>query len=1093
MLAGDCLASIAGTAFTDATDDGLTADDARLSGAMIHLYEDGGDGLFDAGAGDDTLLATQMTDAAGEYQFDNLFAGTYFVQQEAVAGLLQRPGEDVETVVITEEEAEGISTIPIDTFESPQSVTASSEGLMLDASALAVSEALGGERDLFVELTSGSGELALVSDAFGSNLLEFMSSSTGQGTRRATWDGPDMDATTLDEVGLRLGGATGFDLTEGGLNVGLEMAVGADQSNGFATIRVYTDGDNASQASVPIPNTGGTAGGRVVIRFEDFATIAGDGADFSNVGAIELEIESVAAVDGQINLFGAVQPTIKSVDFANLEPISLGDRVWLDADNSGTLDGGEAGIDGVTVNLYSDDDGNGAFTPNVDTLIGTTTTDGGGIYLFDELLPGEYLVQIDPANFDAGGPLENLVSSTGNDPVPDPDDDVDDDDNGAPLSGQGIVTLAVTLEAGQEPAGNNNPTVDFGLAEQADLSITKSDSPDPAGVGESITYTLVVTNNGPGTATGVTVTDTLPDGVTFASATASQGSFADSDGIVTFDVGQLADGATANLTIEVSVDDDTIGTITNSAEVSGDQIDPDPGNNSAQETTDITPRVDLQIVKSDDPDPVVAGETLTYSLTVTNSGPSDATAVTVTDTLPSGVTFDSAMSSQGTFSNSNGTITFEVGNLARDASAELTVVVTVDPDFRGTLTNSATATADEIELTPENNSTTIDTAVEAEVDLQITKTAAPDPVVAGGQLVYTLSVTNLGPSQATAVEVTDTLPGAVTFVEADSEQGTVSHDAGVVTAALGALDPGDSVEITITVDVDSSATGTLTNTAAVTGDETETNESNNTAEQTTSVERQADLAVTKTDSDDPVMAGEPLVYTIEVTNNGPSDASGVMVVDTLPGEVTFVSASSSQGTDPTEANGVVTANVGSLAVGESATLTIQVNVSSEAAGTIQNSVTVDANETDTNPGNDTATEETVVQPLVSSIGGFVYMDLDDDGIFDDDELPVRDVMIRLTGTDFAGNPVSRMQLTAQDGSYGFADLSPGTYRIEQTQPRLLRDGRETRGTFNLGQVLNDVFDNIELPGGIDAEDYNFGEGRPHVTKLLYLASTELPF
>jgi uncharacterized repeat protein (TIGR01451 family) len=117
----------------------------------------------------------------------------------------------------------------------------------------------------------------------------------------------------------------------------------------------------------------------------------------------------------------------------------------------------------------------------------------------------------------------------------------------------------------------------------ADLSITKSGTPDPALVGGTLTYTLSVTNHGSGTATGVTVTDPLPATVTLASATPSQGTCASAGGTVTCSLGSLANGATATVTIRVTATAKV--TIVNTATVRANERDPNPADNSATATT----------------------------------------------------------------------------------------------------------------------------------------------------------------------------------------------------------------------------------------------------------------------------------------------------------------------------------------------------------------------------------------------------------------------------------------------------------------------------------------------------------------------------
>jgi uncharacterized repeat protein (TIGR01451 family) len=689
-------------------------------------------------------------------------------------------------------------------------------------------------------------------------------------------------------------------------------------------------------------------------------------------------------------------------------------------------------------------------------------------------------VQVDPANFHPGNPLEDLQTSTANEPTPDPDDDRNDDDNGDFLNGQGIVSQAVTLAANSEPTNDgdadidSNLSVDFGVFAAADLQIAKSDSPDPVVAGTELSYTLTITNNGPADATGVTVTDILPPEVSFSTATSSQGSVNENSGAVTANIGNLADGASATIDISVIVNSATTTTISNSASVSGNEIDLVPDNDNTSEPTDVRPEIDLVITKSDNPDPVIAGHDLTYTLTVTNNGPSHATRVVVTDSLPTGVAFDSAAASQGTASGSGDVVTAQLGDLAVGHSATVSIVASVDPATRGTITNLASVTANETETSIANNTVPEPTTIVPEIDLAITKSDSADPVIAGQGYQYNITVTNNGPSDATGVTVNDPLPPEVTFSSAAASQGSVSADNGVVVANLGDLAAGQSASIAINVDIVPSARGTIENSATVNGNEIEPILLNNTAPESTQLIAQADLAIEKTDSADPVNPEQTFTYSIIVTNNGPSDATGVTVVDTLPGGLTFESASASQGT-VSEANGVVSVNIGNLSVGQSESVDVIVTVEATAHGLVVNSAQVSAAETDPIPVNNTTEETTRIDLVLSSIRGFVFVDLDNDGIFDLSEDSISNVMIRLTGTDVLGNQVNLTQKTSSNGSYLFDNLVPGTYRIEETQPDSFLDGLDSIGNPALGTALNDLLDEIELAGGVDAVNYNFGE------------------
>ena len=225
----------------------------------------------------------------------------------------------------------------------------------------------------------------------------------------------------------------------------------------------------------------------------------------------------------------------------------------------------------------------------------------------------------------------------------------------------------------------------------ADLAVAKADSPDPVRVGEPLTYTLTVTNNGPAEATGVTLTDTLPAGVDYVSADPDQGSCSELGGTVRCDLGSLAGGTST--TVRIVVTPTAPGTPCNTASVDADQDDPNPDNDSAEECATVEPAAaDLAVAKADSPDPVRVGQALTYTLMVTKNGPADATGVTLTDTLPAGVDYVSADPDQGSCSELGGTVRCDLGSLAGGTST--TVRIVVRPTAPGQLCNLASVDAD---------------------------------------------------------------------------------------------------------------------------------------------------------------------------------------------------------------------------------------------------------------------------------------------------------------------------------------------------------------------------------------------------------------
>ena len=184
------------------------------------------------------------------------------------------------------------------------------------------------------------------------------------------------------------------------------------------------------------------------------------------------------------------------------------------------------------------------------------------------------------------------------------------------------------------------------------------------------------------------------------------------------------------------------------------------GNNGAAVDNTVSQSADLAVVKSGDPDTVVAGEVLTYTVTVMNHGPSAAAGVVVTDTIPVSTTAQQAIPSQGSFDEVSGV--WIVGDLALNESATLIFRVEVDPDAPLILNNRVDVTGDPPDPNDLNDFDEVDTAVARETDLAVEKTAGPEPVVAGEVLTYTVTVMNHGPSAATGVMVTDTIPVSTT-------------------------------------------------------------------------------------------------------------------------------------------------------------------------------------------------------------------------------------------------------------------------------------------------------------------------------------------
>ncbi|MDB4897646.1 MAG: hypothetical protein JWN15_3908 [Firmicutes bacterium] len=354
----------------------------------------------------------------------------------------------------------------------------------------------------------------------------------------------------------------------------------------------------------------------------------------------------------------------------------------------------------------------------------------------------------------------------------------------------------------------------------------------------------------------------------------------------------------------------------------------------------------IAIVKTDSPDPVMVGSNLTYTLTVTNLGPGAAPNVVVTDLLPASVTLVSAPGC----TVAGQTLTCALGTLTPGAVRTQTIVVR--PTAPGPIINIASAegTNTNVALAAQ------ETLVLAVTSLAISKIASANPAFVGGTLTFTIPVTNTGAAPAENVVLTDVLPAGVTFVSANAP--CALGPGNVLTCSLGTIPPGATT--TVTIQVTPNVAGPITNRATAVA----ANAAAVTAVTVTQVILAADVAVTKTAA----ATGEVsvgLTFTTTVTNFGPSTATGVTLVDTLPPNVRFISATPSQGTCALT-DGTLTCLLGTLAPGANAT--VRILVVPTAAGRITNTATVTANEFDPNPANNTASVTVLVNQCCTNIG-----------------------------------------------------------------------------------------------------------------------------
>lgn len=510
------------------------------------------------------------------------------------------------------------------------------------------------------------------------------------------------------------------------------------------------------------------------------------------------------------------------------------------------------------------------------------------------------------------------------------------------------------------------------VVEEADLSVSKTDSPDPVNAGNNILYTLEVSNHGPATASNVGFADTIPDHTSFVEVNAPAGwSCGVAAGVLTCNRASMPLTVdTIYLTVKVNSNTANGTTISNTAAVSSDTDDPDTSNNSDTQQTTVNNAYDLSIVKTASPDPaVLAGTDLTYSIKVKNNGPSDTVNAVMDDTVTAPLTFVSITPAAGWACptqpsvGSSGAVQCTKGFMTAGESGTFTLVVHVPANVNdgNNVSNTATIDAPGSDTNPDNDTSTKTTVVETQADLVITKTASPDPVViAGTDLTYQVTITNNGPSDSKGIKIDDKLAAYTVFKSLNTEPtGWVCSkpqvgDPGTVSCTGIKVPAGGTLQWTLVVHVLPSTPDNtvLTNNAIVTLSTEDPNlDNNDTGPINTTVHTQAQLTITKSDSPDPVIAGTQLIYTVVIHNEGPSDAQNVQFTDELPhpqlpDQTTFSSLAKPANwvctTPAPGANGTISCSESPMPFDETATFQIIVQVDpGTPAGPMDNTAQVD--------------------------------------------------------------------------------------------------------------------------------------------------------
>ncbi len=440
----------------------------------------------------------------------------------------------------------------------------------------------------------------------------------------------------------------------------------------------------------------------------------------------------------------------------------------------------------------------------------------------------------------------------------------------------GNITNNVSVTSLEEDINltNNEANKTIFVNKSGDLAILKTVNVTEVNYGELIKWTLTASNNGPDKVTGVVVQDILPYGLVLMNYTASKGFYDEGIWVVCC----LEKGE--NETLELICKVNKTGNITNMAEISGVEYDPNLDNNVDNESIEVALTSDISVTKHVSNDNPYFGDIVTWIIKVVNNGPDRATNVKVTDELPDGLIFKGYVSTRGIYEN--GIWSLDYLNVGDSECLNISCYV----DGLGVIVNNVSAVADEYDIDMSNNHDDELIDVLPVSDLSIEKFANVSEANYDDLVKWTLIVLNNGPNSASGVFIKDILSESLEFISTNG-----NYENGIW--YIGDLDVGESMTLEIITKI--IKTGNITNVAVVNGNEKDQNPENNVDNDTVYVKPAADLSIIKTVSKYVYKLGEVVTYSIKVNNNGPADAENVKVSEKFPKSLSLKSFKMSAG------------------------------------------------------------------------------------------------------------------------------------------------------------------------------------------------------
>ncbi len=487
----------------------------------------------------------------------------------------------------------------------------------------------------------------------------------------------------------------------------------------------------------------------------------------------------------------------------------------------------------------------------------------------------------------------------------------------------------------------------------ADLALTVN-APPTVVAGESTTYRWQVTNQGTSVATNVDLRATLPSGFTLG-AVSPAGGCTQTEQTVVCPIAELGIHETRAFTLPVAVTADLSGgrnfsVVTSSASVS----DPVPANNTRAISTTIMPRAELSVrFDSVIPDTALETEEMTYTLSIHNAGPSVARAVVLSHTLPAELFYIRSDRAACVGSANGNVLACHLGTVPPGQRLTTQIVARVAQPTEKRVETTAQVSSSTLDPTLANNNATQSNSINTTFDLTVGLRLGKSLVAAGSSITHTLIITNLGPSTADSIVVTNTLPVQVTAkVDGNGRpMGACSRapctfgvvNSGSFTVALGTLPRNGVVEIAVSGIISPAYSGSITYQAAVrsAGElNADRNSSNNSASRSATVIRSAEMGILGIQRIGTPVAGTVITYVVTAINAGPSLASGVQLSQTLPVSTELQADGLTSNLGSCTATTPVVCTLGNLRPNTTLVVTMPVRIDPALIGTLVTTATV---------------------------------------------------------------------------------------------------------------------------------------------------------